>query len=145
MHDCSSTWCSTKLLDFVKYVWNLDIFNQEPKYAYALFACILRFYVFSWIIFHTFYIDMLEMSFTHEETLVWGQNCNICGKKLKNKWYMKKTLSKKAPKLFWFPVKDIKISDNSYKIQKFLSLSWASVITHKDLLHLIIYYRDNLL
>ena len=33
-------------LDFVKDVWNLDIFDQEPKYAYALFACVLRFNVF---------------------------------------------------------------------------------------------------
>ena len=35
-----------KFFDFVKYVWNLDIFDQEPKYAYALFACVLRFNVF---------------------------------------------------------------------------------------------------
>ena len=50
-----------------------------------------------------------------------------------------KNISKKAHKLFWFPVKDIKISDNFYKIQKFLRLYWDSVITHKDLLHLIIW------
>ena len=50
-----------------------------------------------------------------------------------------KKLQKKALTLFWFPVKDIKISDNFYKIEKFLRLSWASAITHKDLLHLIIW------
>ena len=50
-----------------------------------------------------------------------------------------KTLAKKAHTLFWFPVKYIKISDNFYKIHKFLGLSWASVITHKELLHLIIW------
>ena len=52
-----------------------------------------------------------------------------------------KTLEKKAHTLFWFPVKDIKIADNFYKIQKFLRLSWASVIMHTDLLHLIIWMK----
>ena len=56
----------------------------------------------------------------------------------KIKWY-KKNISKKAHKFFCFPVKDIKISDNCYKIQKFLRLCWASVITHKHLLHLLIW------
>ena len=32
---------------------NLDIFDREPKYACPIFACVLRFYVFSWNIFHT--------------------------------------------------------------------------------------------
>ena len=59
-------------------------------------------------------------------------------KKFKIKWYMK-NISKKAHTLCWFPVKDIKISDNLYKIRKFLRLSCASVITNKDLLHLIIW------
>ena len=79
----------------VKDVWNLDIFDQEPKYAYALFACVLQFYVFSWNIFHTFYIDMLQVSFTHEETVMEGYACNVCGKKFKIKWYMKKISKKK--------------------------------------------------
>ena len=35
------------IFDFVKNNWNLDIFDREPKYACALFACVLRFYVFS--------------------------------------------------------------------------------------------------
>ena len=83
------------MLDFVKDVWNLDIFDQEPKYAYALFACVLRFYVFSWNIFHTFDIDMLQMSFTHEETLIWGYICNVCDKKFKINWYMEKHLQLK--------------------------------------------------
>ena len=30
--------------------------------------------------------------------------------------------------VFWFPVKDIKISDIFYKIQKFLKISWATII-----------------
>jgi hypothetical protein len=49
------------------------------------------------------------------------------------------TLTKKAHTLLWFPVKDIKISDNFYKIQNILRTSWASVIMHKDLLHPIIW------
>ena len=40
-------------------------------------------------------------------------------------------INKKALTIFWFPVKDIKICDNFYKTQKFLRLSWASVITQK--------------
>ena len=35
------------------------------------------------------------MSFTHEETLIWGYICNVCGKKFKIKWYMK-NISKKS-------------------------------------------------
>ena len=41
----------------------------------------------------------------------------------------KKTLTKKAQIFFWFPVKDIKISDIFYKIQKFLRISWTPIIT----------------
>ena len=41
--------------------------------------------------------------------------------------------------MFWFPVKDIKIPDIFYKILKFLGPSWASIITHKNLLDLIIW------
>ena len=48
-------------------------------------------------------------------------------------------ISKKAHTIFWFPVKDIKICYNFYKIQKLLRLSWVSVITQKDLFHLIIW------
>ena len=44
-----------------------------------------------------------------------------------------KTHAKKAQSYFLFPVKDIKITDIFYKIQKFLTMSWASVIAHKDL------------
>ena len=124
---------------FCKRCQNLDIFDREPKNACALFACVLWFYVFSWIIFHTFDIDMLQMSFAHEETLIWGYTCNVCGKKFKIKWYMEKTFEKKAHTIFWFPMKDIKISDNFDKILNFPRTSWASVITHKDLLHLIIW------
>ena len=53
--------------------------------------------------------------------------------------FVEQILSKIAHTLFWFPVKDIMISDNFYKIQKFLRFFLALVITHKDLLHLIIW------
>ena len=111
----------------LKDIWNLDIFDQEPKYAYALFACVLRFYVFSWNILHPFYIDMLQMSFTHEERPIWSYTCNVSGKKFKIKWYMKKHYQKNSYIVlvpsqryqdFW------QLSQN----QKFLRLSWASVI-----------------
>ena len=45
---------------------------------------------------------------------------------------------KKSISLFLIPVKDIKIPDMFFKIQKFIRASWASVITHKVLLHFII-------
>ena len=44
-------------------------------------------------------------------------------------WYMKKHLQTKHNIFFWFQVGDIKISDISYKIQKFLRTSWAPIIT----------------
>ena len=50
-----------------------------------------------------------------------------------------KSFTKKAWTLFRFPVKDIKIPDIFYKILKFLGVSRASVIAHKDLLDLIIW------
>ena len=68
---------------------------------------------------------MLQMSFTHDETLILGYTCNVCGKKFKIKWYIKNS-KKKAHTFFWFPVKYIKISDNCHKIQKFLRLGFSN-------------------
>ena len=58
-------------------------------------------------------------------------------KKVQDEMVDAKTFTKKALTLVWFPVKDIKIPDIFYKILKFLGSSWASVITHTDLLELI--------
>ena len=44
------------------------------------------------------------------------------------KWYMKKHLQTKHIRLFWVQVRNIKISDIFYKIQKFLRMSWAPII-----------------
>ena len=63
----------------------------------------------------------------------------MCGREFKTKWQMKKTFAKTAQLFYWFPVKDSKIPDIFFKIQKFIRASWASVIAHKDLLHLIIW------
>ena len=41
---------------------------------------------------------------------------------------MNKKHLQKAHNLFWFPVKEIKISDIFYKIQKFLGISWTPII-----------------
>ena len=60
-------------------------------------------------------------------------------KKVQDEMVDEKTLTKKALTLFWFPVKDIKNPDIFYKILMFLGRSWASIITHKDLLDLIIW------
>ena len=40
-----------------------------------------------------------------------------------------KTSTNKAQYYFWFQVGDIKISDIFYKIQKFVTTSWAPKIT----------------
>ena len=40
-----------------------------------------------------------------------------------------KTYANKAHNFFWFPVWDIEISDIFYKIQKFIRISWAPIIT----------------
>ena len=45
--------------------------------------------------------------------------------------------------IFWFLVKDINNPGIFYKIQNFLRTSWASIITHKDLLHIIIWMFSN--
>ena len=65
------------------------------------------------------------MSFSHE----YGHKCHICGKNSKMKWYLKKHLQTKHNIFFWFQVRDIKISDKFYEIQKFLRTSWAPIIT----------------
>ena len=62
-------------------------------------------------------------------------------KKVHDEMVDEKTFTKKALTLFCFPVKDIKIPDIFYKIQKILGTSWASVIAHKDLLDLIIWMQ----
>ena len=50
-----------------------------------------------------------------------------------------KTFAKKAQSLFWFLFNNIKIPDIFFKFQNIIRVSWALVITHKDLLHLIIW------
>ena len=62
-------------------------------------------------------------------------------KKVQGEMVDEKTLTKKAQTVFWFPVKYIKIPDIFYKILKFLVLSWASIIAHKNLLDLIIWMQ----
>ena len=59
-------------------------------------------------------------------------------KRVQDEMADEKTFTKKAQNFFWFPVKDIKIPDIFFKIQKFIRASWASVIAHKDLRNLII-------
>ena len=51
---------------------------------------------------------------------------------------MRKHSQKKHKHFSWIPVKDIKIPDIFFKIQKIIKASWASVIAHKDLRNLII-------
>ena len=68
----------------------------------------------------------------------------LCERHLKNCYVkcvendlQKMKLQKKHAKntgIFLFPVKHIKIPDIFYKIQQFLTMSWTSVIAHKDLL-----------
>ena len=60
-------------------------------------------------------------------------------KKVQDEMVDSKTFAKKALTSFWFPVKDLKIPNIFYKILKFLGPSWASVITHNNLLDLIIW------
>ena len=79
-------------MDFVKDVWNLDIFDRTPKYACALFACffLLQFNVFFEIFSTHLTLIWFKCFFTHEKTLLWGYTCNVCGKNFKNKWYIEK-------------------------------------------------------
>jgi hypothetical protein len=58
-------------------------------------------------------------------------------KNSKVKWYMKKHLQTKHNIFFWFQVRDNKISDIFYKIQKFLRTSWAPIITTNGINFLI--------
>ena len=51
--------------------------------------------------------------------------------KVQDEMVDKKTFTKKALTLFWFPVKDKKIPDIFYKILKCLGTSWALEIAQK--------------
>ena len=57
---CAITEAHDEMLDFVKYVWNLDIFDWEPKYHCAFFCMCFEISFFSWIIFHTFDIQCFK-------------------------------------------------------------------------------------
>ena len=50
-------------------------------------------------------------------------------KYFKKKQRIREHLQKKVQIIFWFPVKDNKISDNFCKIQNFIATSWLSMIT----------------
>ena len=47
-----TSWSRSLCVIIEKDFWNLDIFDREPKYAFALFACVLRF-MFSLELFST--------------------------------------------------------------------------------------------
>ena len=59
-------------------------------------------------------------------------------KMIQEKKEISKHMQKKKTMIFWLPVKDIKNPDIFYKIQHFLTMSWALVIAHTDLLDRII-------
>ena len=80
-----SQWNVTQMECHSKLNFTQNCITPGTKTCLCFFSCVLRFYVFSWNISHTFDIDMLQMSFTHEETLIWGCICNVCGKKFKIK------------------------------------------------------------
>ena len=62
-----------------------------------------------------------------------------CGKNISRENIKSQNTCKWSISIFWFLVKDIKIPVIFYKIQKFVRTSWALIITHKDLLNLIIW------
>ena len=125
-------------MDLVKDVWKLDIFDREPKYTCAflyvfwnsmffleIFSTHLTLICFECLLHMKKHLyEVLPVTVVEQSSRLNGTWKNICNK---------------ANTLFWFPVKDIRISDNFYKIQNFLRTSWVSVITRKDLLHLIIW------
>ena len=62
--------------------------NQNMLVPYLHVFCVSLFSLEKF--YHTFHNDMIQMSFTHEETPLWGCTHNVCEKKFKIKWYMKK-------------------------------------------------------
>ena len=99
---------------FCEYMFSLEIFS-----THLTLICFKYLFHMKKHLYEVVYVTFVEISL-----------------RLNGRW---KNICKKAHTLFWFPVKDIKISDNFYKLQNFLRTSWASVIMHKDLLHLIIW------
>ena len=133
MCDYWCPWRSYELRDFVKEIWNLDIFDWEPKKkGYVFLVNVFSSTISSQTFFHICDI----YNFIYVVKIVWKTFkellCQMCGK-----WFTKKEIAKKHAKntgIFLFPVKHIKIPDIFYKIQQFLNMSWTSLIAHKDLL-----------
>ena len=131
MRDYWSPWRFDDFLDFERYVWNLDIFDWDPTKMFVLF---LR--MFSHLLFH------LELFSTHMTSITlymcvfmckkhlkhFHVNCvgNMSRKRREHTNHMQKSIS-----LFFIPVKDIQIPNIFFKIPKFITASWASVIADK--------------
>ena len=59
-----------------------------------------------------------QLSFSHEYSYRLGCLCHVCGNSLVEMFHQK-TIAKKAPKIGWFQVEVLNISDIFYKIQNF--------------------------
>ena len=136
-----SPWRCDELWDFEKDVWNLDIFDWDKKISLCFF-CI-------WFVCSLLFLDIFPTQFTwkcfksflHMNTHIYKVILVICVEK-SSRWNSRwENIRKKKHKHFsWIPVKDVKIPELIFfKIQKIIKASWASVIAHKDLRHLIIW------
>ena len=122
------------ILKKMSRIWISLTGNQKKKLCFFFKCFYLPFY--------------LELSSTHVTSTTSYMYLFMCKRHLKHfhvkcveTILIKKEITKHMQdsiSLFLIPVKDIKIADIFFQIQKFIRASWASVIAHKFLLHLII-------
>ena len=108
-----------EVLDFVKYVWNVEMVNLNKKKSDAFFVNVLLrnisswncyhqhdiynwlkcsalvFLASSWNIFYTLNIALPYVSFPHEKACRLSCKCHVCGKSFKRKPYIRKHVQKK--------------------------------------------------
>ena len=85
MSDYLKNWPSGKVLDFVKYVWNVKIFNLEPKKMWCFFAYVFCCYISSENFFHKHDIDNQIYMIIHVKKTVEAYLCQKCRKYFKRK------------------------------------------------------------
>ena len=129
-----------EVLDFVKYVWNLEILNLDTKNTRCFFCkcflmlnfiltllpqtwhtrpikvlffvCALEILAPSWNIFYTLDITLPLVSIPHEKSCRLGCKCHVWCNSFTSQKITKKTLDN-----FGFQVKNFNISDIFYKMQ----------------------------
>ena len=117
-----------EVLDFIKCVWNLEIFNLKlKKIMCSFFKCFVILCFFLKYLPHFWQCKALNVFFTWIITYI-KLGVSHLWKKFQDEIVHQRTFTNKAHNFFWLFVKDMKIPYTFYKIQNFQGTPWASII-----------------